>query len=83
MENNNSNRKGETMSGTEKTMDHSGYMKKVRKMDKLELLCVIDDCRKVLKAWPDHPNAGYYTDEIHYCGMELKRRADMARKWGR
>ena len=61
-------------------MDHTAYIKKTRKMDKLELLFVIDDCRQVIEAQQDfNLNVGYYTDEIHYCTMELKRRADKAR----
>ena len=57
-----------------KKMDHTAYLKKVRTMSSDSLLYVCKDCRDVLNAWPDHPNAGYYQDEIQYCGMELARR---------
>ena len=57
-----------------KVMDHTAYAKKVKKMTSAELLFVSKDCKEVLDAWPDHPNAGYYLDEMHYCGMELARR---------
>lgn len=59
---------------TTKVMNHSEYQKKVKKMSVVELRHVINDCRAVLQAWPQHPNEGYYLDEIHYCSMELARR---------
>jgi len=55
-------------------MDHSAYMKKVKRMTEEELLWVIKDCQEVLKAWADHPNCGYYSDEICYCSTELNQR---------
>lgn len=57
-----------------KTMDHAAYMRKVKKMSDSELQFVIKDCREVLAVWPDHPNAGYYMDEICYCADEIRRR---------
>lgn len=57
-----------------KFMDHAAYARKVKKMTYSELLFTINDCREVLKAWPDHPNYGYYADEICYCADELGRR---------
>ncbi len=63
------------MAGTEKIMNHSEYQKRVRKMDDEALKFVLADCRAVLDAWKDHPNASYYLDEINYCGQELGRRA--------
>lgn len=57
-----------------KVMNHSEYIRKTRGMSDDSLRFVINDCRTVLADWPDHPNAGYYQDEIHYCGMELTRR---------
>ena len=59
---------------TMKTMNHTEYQKKVRKMDEASLRFVIKDCREALAALPESPNAGYYADEICYCGMELNRR---------
>lgn len=57
-----------------KVMDHAEYQARVKKMDYAALKHVIADCRAVLEIWPDHPNGGYYWDEIHYCAAELKRR---------
>ena len=57
-----------------KFMDHSAYMKKVRRMTEAELLHTIKDCKGVLAVWPAHPNGGYYSDEICYCSTELYRR---------
>ena len=36
-----------------KFMDHAAYARKVKKMTYSELLFTINDCREVLKAWPD------------------------------
>ena len=57
-----------------KTFDHAFYSKKVKKMSWEQLLFVIKDCQRVLKAWPETPNNGYYTDEILYCSDEIRRR---------
>lgn len=57
-----------------KFMDHAVYARKVKKMTHSELLFTINDCKEVLKAWPDQPNYGYYTDEICYCADEIRRR---------
>ena len=59
-----------------KHMDHVAYAKKVKRMTWSELEFTIQDCREVLEAWPDHPNAGYYQDEICYCADEIRRRRD-------
>lgn len=60
-----------------KTMNHSEYQKKVKKMSREALLYVIQDAQKAARCartLPDGGNEGYYLDEIHYCSMELKRR---------
>lgn len=62
--------------GTVKHMDHAGYQKRTRKMTDAALLFVISDCQATLRAWDNHPNSSYYMDEICYCSMELKQRAD-------
>jgi len=62
------------MAGIIKTMDHSDYQKKVRKMSVHSLMHVIKDASEAIQAQPDSPNAGYYADEIHYCRAELRRR---------
>ena len=55
-------------------IDHNAYPKSLKSKSAAELSWTIRDCREALKAYPDNPKAGYYMDEIHYCGMELQRR---------
>jgi cytochrome c5 len=57
-----------------KIMDHGDYQKRVKKMDEAALVYVMQDARNAIEAMPHGENAGYYSDEIHYCGMELTRR---------
>ena len=59
-----------------KNMNHTEYQKKVKKMGYDQLLFVIKDCKEAIQAMPDGENVGYYADEIHYCTMELNRRAN-------
>jgi DNA-binding cell septation regulator SpoVG len=53
---------------------HSDYQKKVQNLDVDALNHIIEDCRAAIEALPSNPKCGQYTDEIHYCSMELKRR---------
>ena len=57
-----------------KTINHASYQEKTREMSVEALRYTIKDCRETLRAWPDQPNHGYYSDEMAYCGMELRRR---------
>ena len=57
-----------------KTMDHNKYPKQLKKKSVAQLYFIIKDCKETLQAWPDHPNYGYYLDEIHYCAQELVKR---------
>ena len=57
-----------------KFMNHTEYMKKVKRMSQAELKYTIKDCKEVLAVWPAHPNCSYYSDEICYCSTELHRR---------
>ena len=59
-----------------KTMDHTQYQKDLRKKDSDAVLFILNDAKQALEAMPDGPNAGYYADEVCYCGMELTRRKD-------
>ena len=60
-----------------KTMNHAEYKAACRQNTSAGLRAIIADCFATLRAWgPDHPNEGYYLDEISYCGMELKRRGE-------
>jgi len=65
------------MATTEKIMNHSEYMKKVKKLDIDALRHIIKDCQNAIASFPENPNCGYYTDEIHYASMELKKREDI------
>lgn len=58
-----------------KKMNHSEYMKKVKSLDDNQLRYIIKDCQEAMDAIPDNPNNSFYQDEIHYCAMELSRRA--------
>lgn len=60
-----------------KFMNHSEYQKKVRRMSDEELRFVAKDAQAALEAFPENPNAGYYQDEVCYCGMELNRRRNL------
>jgi len=59
---------------TKPQLDHKAYPRTLRKKSDTTLRSIIKDCQAALKAMPDTPKAGWYQDEIHYCGMELKRR---------
>ncbi len=60
---------------TESTkIDHAEYQKRVKTMDNAALHYVINDCKQAIEAMPDGHKVGYYTDEIHYCSMELAKR---------
>jgi len=56
-----------------KNIDHTNYPKTLKK--KSTYAICVTDCEKTLAVWRDHPNGGYYLDEIHYCLAELKRRS--------
>ena len=60
-------------------INHAEYQKKIRKISDEALRFTIEDCQEALRIFPDNPKAGYYQDEIHYCLMELNRRAENAR----
>ena len=55
-------------------IDHDTYMKKVKTMPSSALHYTIADCRAAIEANPEGQKVGYYTDEIHYCTMEIKAR---------
>jgi hypothetical protein len=58
----------------DKKMDHGKYQKACKNKSETELRYIIQDASEAIAANPDNPNNGYYTDEIHYAGMELHRR---------
>jgi hypothetical protein len=60
-----------------KTMDHAAYQKKIKKLSDDALRHIIKDCKEVIEIQKSfNENIGYYTDEIHYCCMELDSRRD-------
>jgi len=59
-----------------KIMDHTAYQNKLKKYSDEQITHVIRDAREAISAMPDGENAGYYSDEIHYCVMELNKRRD-------
>jgi hypothetical protein len=59
---------------TTKVMNHSEYQQGLMTRDFHSLEYTVKDCTAVLEAWKDHPNQGYYTDEIHYCLAEMRYR---------
>jgi hypothetical protein len=63
-----------------KFMNHSEYQKSLKKLSNEELAFVAADAQQAIEAYPENPNAGYYADEVCYCGMELSRRRQAAEK---
>jgi hypothetical protein len=63
-----------TLNEQRNQIDHNAYPKSLKTKTVAELRYTIKDCREALEAYPDNPKAGYYQDEISYCGMELRRR---------
>ena len=57
---------------------HSEYMAMVKTMPTDSLRYVIQDCRNAIEALPENPKCEQYTDEIHYCAMELRIRNEAA-----
>jgi len=55
-------------------IDHVNYPKSLRRKGIVELLYIIEDARKAIRAYPENPKAGYYADEINYASMEIARR---------
>ena len=53
---------------------HSQAMAHFKTVPTDSLCYIIQDCRRAVEAMPDNPKCGQYMDEIHYAGMELKRR---------
>ena len=58
----------------DKKMNHGEYQRKLKGKSIAELEYIIADASEAIAVNPDNPNNGYYTDEIHYAAMELKRR---------
>lgn len=61
-----------------KIMSHQLYMDKCKTMTTDQLKYAITDAQEALAAMPEGVNAGFYADEINYCGMELQFRKQKA-----
>lgn len=59
----------------DKVMNHTEYPKRLKSKSVESLNFIIKDASEAIKANPSNPNNGYYSDEICYAGMELKRRS--------
>jgi len=55
-------------------INHTEYMKKVKKLTEESLQYIITDAKEAIQAMPFGAKAGYYMDEICYCRMEINRR---------
>lgn len=60
-------------------IDHAAYQRKIKDYSIEMLRWVIKDCQEALQRMPDSPKAGYYQDEINYCGMELAKKERLQR----
>jgi len=56
-------------------IDHTNYPTGLKSKSPESLRFIMRDAHEAMEAMPEGPKAGYYADEIHYCGMELVRRA--------
>ena len=55
-------------------INHAAYQAKAKQMTEEQLRFTIKDAIEAMEANPEGHKAGYYADEVCYCGMELKRR---------
>tara|TARA_R110000822_G_scaffold3548_6_gene15420 strand:+ start:1531 stop:1734 length:204 start_codon:yes stop_codon:yes gene_type:complete len=53
---------------------HRQIFKRYRDLETETLKIIMFDCRQVLKAIPDSPQAEQYKSAIHHCLMELATR---------
>jgi hypothetical protein len=60
---------------TKNQIDHANYPKSLRSKSDESLRFIIKDCKEAIFLFPENPKCGIYADEIHYCSMELARRA--------
>ena len=53
---------------------HSETMALYAKKDSDSLIYILRDCHQAICANPENPKCGQYQDQMHYAGMELKKR---------
>lgn len=57
-----------------KKMDHAAYQQRLRSLSLASVMFIRDDASAAIEANPNNPNNGYYSDEVNYALMELRRR---------
>ena len=55
-------------------INHTAYPKSLRNKSDESLRFIMQDAYEAMINNPEGDKAGYYADEINYCGMEIKRR---------
>ena len=55
-------------------INHTEYPKSLKSKSTDSLRYIMQDAYEAMTNNPEGEKAGYYADEINYCGMELKRR---------
>ena len=53
---------------------HSQTMAEYANKSSDSLIHILRDCNRAIHAMPDNPKCPQYMDEMHYAGMELKKR---------
>jgi len=53
---------------------HYETMALYARKDSDSLIYILRDCNRAIHAMPDNPKCPQYMDEMHYAGMELKKR---------
>jgi hypothetical protein len=59
---------------TKEAYNFAAKRRQYRAATDASLAYAIEDIRKTLAAWPDHPNAGWYADDAHTVAAEINRR---------
>jgi hypothetical protein len=58
---------------------HTQEINRVKKLTDEMLRYNILDCREAIAANPENPKCGQYTDTMHYCYAELRKRQALAK----
>lgn len=59
--------------------NHANLISSMRTKSDDQLRFIMSDAHDAINANPENPKCGHYQDEIHYAGMELKRRERAAK----
>ena len=60
---------------TKEAYDFKEKRRQYRRYNMEALLFALADIKAVFVAWPDHPNASWYSDDAHTINREILRRA--------